>query len=173
MNSPVSFWDIEYVTDMLPWVVGATAVFLVLFIFVKIWKAAVSNKVKSIGTQAGMTMQDIDSMKGRGLISEEEQRRIRQTMARRILEEGREARRAQQEQEILLEAQIDPDAVRKLVDRPPSDEQLAPPRPQAPAASELSEPTPSAQPRKLGQLEVLLEKGAISLEEYERLKGKL
>ncbi len=180
--------NIDQYMGMFPWVVGVTALLIVLFIFAKFWKAAVSHKVSN-QTFLGMTVQDIDKMRRDGVISEAEYKTIRHKAAERELESSRHKDEAERERIILAEAEIDPDAARKLL----KPEQIRKSSAPAPAAAQPpAEPVttagwgdplaglagpesgvapPPAEPP--GELELLLEKGAITREDYERFKSMM
>lgn len=206
--------SLDNTMGMFPWVAGASAVFVILFIFAKVWKATVSHKVAN-QTFTGMTVQDIDKMRRDGIISEAEYKTIRHKAAERELESLRHKEEAERERLILSEAAINPDAARKLlkpeqIQKPPvAEPRIDPVAPQAqqqekpykmfdwgdPLASVDESPTPAAsaqhsasithpQPGKIrvpppqaektaasGELELLLEKGVITREDYERFKA--
>lgn len=225
----MDFLGSTYLLDIMPWAIGVTVAFLLLFVFLKMWRRIVTKKVRRMGGVSGMQMQDADALKKKGLITPEEHRKIRQAMANREMERMSAQRRDEHERDILAQAEINPDAVvglltpeelqegrarkaaaksREVRSAPESPTTQAParrparsetpdrtrPLPQAaktppepamnmprvvqsrrkavgPEQGKPAAPSEGQPPAKApGELEVLLEKGAISPEEYQRLK---
>jgi len=225
----MDFLGSYYLIDIMPWALGTTVAFILLLIFWKMWRRIVTNKVRRMGGVSGMQMQDADALKKKGLITPEEHRKIRQSMANREMEHMSAQRRDEHEREILAQAEINPDAVvglltpeelregrarkaagksrKGLVSPEPPTAQVParrlarletpdrthrpPPATNAPPEPAMNmprvvqsrrkavgreqgkpaAPTEGQPPAKSpGELEVLLEKGAISPEEYKRLK---
>jgi hypothetical protein len=174
------FAGADKIAQMLPWVFGATGLFILLFISLKVWRALFGKKVKSIGLEAGMKFQDIDTLRTKGLVSDEEYRNIRHALAKREMERTVTDREAELDRQLLQEVAVNPDAARKfLVSAEATAKPGAPPPPamnnprvvQARKAAQ----TLSAEGEEKSQsaprdIDVLLAKGAITQEEYARLK---
>jgi uncharacterized membrane protein len=209
------------------WAVGAIFVAILLIIFTFIWRRIVAGRVRSQTTIPGMDFTDVERMRKEGLVNEEEYKTIKRKVAERTLAETRKDRQSAEDEMILRQAAVNPDAVRQFV-APETDEgeaetarpapatrpapgRSAPPRPAqrppAPTAETPGDPlagltsagTPQTPPkpsmnmpraaaekqRSVGpptpgdpatpggksELDLLFEQGAISREEYERLKG--
>ncbi|OPZ09165.1 MAG: hypothetical protein BWZ08_00640 [candidate division BRC1 bacterium ADurb.BinA292] len=106
---------IDYIMEMLPWALGVFVALVLLFIFWKIWRAVVSNRVRKIQTAAGMQFSDIDRMRKTGGITEEEYKRIRQAMARQTMQAMEEQRRIEAERSIFERARMNPEAAREFL----------------------------------------------------------
>lgn len=204
----------DLIARMLPWVIGATVAFIALFLTLKIWRAFFSRKVQSIGVETGMRFQDIDSLRRKGLISEEEYKKIRRSLASQESERDTDEREAERTQALMREVAVNPDAARKFLTpeqlaeaqgssrpAPPAASGAPPDEPYPPAAVPASMNNPrvvrarneyraqtaagagapaaassapnSATPAPAGKprdIDVLLAKGAITQEEYDRLR---
>lgn len=193
------FEGIDLYYRVIPWAVLGTAALIVLLVFWKIWKRMVTKKVQSIGDGSAMSMMDVDRLRKKGLVSEEEHRRIRSALASREVERTRKKQRQEQERMLLSQVEQNPLAAYQLLEldqqapAPPA----ARPRPVSPSAPPSAEegkarqdasppamnmprvvqarnealtpqaPGVSSKPR---DIDMLLEKGAITPEEYQRLK---
>lgn len=193
------------------------AIALAALVIVKIgWKGIVTRSVRSQQAQSGMDFGTLDKMKGAGAISDEEAKKIRQAMARQMLQHTEEERRALEERSILAQAAYDPDAARALLPEQYRDKNNTPapagdarkkpepapePEPEiklerpsdlgifATPADDAPRPAPSAttplfnketpetarqkphqKPQPKGELEILLEKGVLTREQYDALK---
>ena len=197
---------------LIPWALLGTSALIALMIFWKIWKRTVSRKVRSIEDGSAMSMMDVDTLRKRGLISEEEYRRIRSTLASREVERTQKRQRQVKEQMLLSQVEKNPLAAYQLLDLdgPAAPEPPAPqsrpaaspnpasapspveprPRPAASAPPSMNMPrvvqarnearraqagstspnAPQEASAKPRDLDLLLEKGAITPEEYQRLK---
>lgn len=137
------------VTELLPFVVGGFVLLILWFISIKFWRAIFGRRVKSVAVEAGIQFGDIEAMRKRGLISDEEYKVIRRTMAERASERMAEEQRQSEERRIFAEAQVDPDAARKLLaDAPgtPKTPPLAQASPRAQAPPRVA-PTPAPPPQ--------------------------
>lgn len=219
-----SFLDfLPVMKDILPWVAGVTIGLIVLLILKFFLRSSVSHKVRSIKDGPAMSMMDIDQMRKRGLVSEEEYRAIRHSLAGGEVERERRRLQAEREKTILAQVEKDPEAARLLLQtgqqetpaKPAPKAQPAPqrpqqaqpqPRPQQPQprpqpqaqpgdplagvqpgdplthptrivqrpAAPQPQPQPALQPKnQTSELDLLLQQGVISPEQYQRLKASL
>jgi uncharacterized membrane protein len=188
----------DILAQYLPYVIAALVIFILLVIFLMIYKPFARNKMKHI-RPSGMTMGDIEKMRKEGLVSEEEYRKIRRKMSEREVGEVRAKANTEMQKALLDQAKVDPEAARQLwtpeeLAQIEARQAAAGTKPAAPAQSSRERPTlrpvePSMNmprvaqerrraeapnqagaPSQPGELDLLLQKGAISPEEYERLK---
>lgn len=204
--------------SLLTWSLLMTVGIIALFFMRLYLRSSVNKKVRSIKGSPAMSMMDIDQMRKRGLVNDEEFKSIRHALAEREVHTERRRKQTERERAILAEVEHDPDAARKLlapelqtahretrVAPAPPPEPQATPAAQRPgrlqasptwpatpagalsgnnnAAARVARPASSAAPEpaaapsnggngdKPGDLDVLLDKGAITLEEYDRLRA--
>jgi len=182
--------------ENLPYVILVTVALIGLLIFRVVWKSMVTRKVRRLGLDSGMSMMEIDRMRKKGIIDETEYRRIRSALAHHEVARNEDQQRIAKERAIIAQIEANPELARELIEprpgerpRPPlNSAPPSPPQPGRPGA--LAEPsypvgdpgqwpdplarTPPPQapapPSKPSDLDLLLAKGAISKEEYARLK---
>lgn len=191
----------EAVLNYLPYGIGLTVALVGLFILRLIFRSIINRRVRAIKDDPAMSMMDIDRMRKRGLVDETEYRAIRRALAESEIDKERRRQQAERDKLILAQVEHDPEAAKLLLSpeyqsppaAPPPHPVAAPavkglaPRPALAATgaprSPRSAPQPvsavpapqaqpsAAPPRRLSDLDVLLEKGAITLEEYDRLRA--
>lgn len=184
------------VMNYVPWGIGLTLALAGLFVARLIFRSLINRRVRSIKDAPAMSMMDIETMRKRGLVDETEFRAIRRALAESEIAKERRRLQAERDKFILAQIETDPEAARLLL--PPElqgaggePQPAAAPARQAAARSMISaaavatraippaappqkkpQSAPlAAPPRRLGELDVLLEKGAITLEEYDRLRA--
>jgi uncharacterized protein YutE (UPF0331/DUF86 family) len=178
----------EIVYQYLPWIGLPLLGIVVLMIVRKMYKSSVNRKLRSMGMASGMSMMDIDQMAKKGMISPEEYRRIRHSLARHELDRTQQKLQSERERALIAQAEFDPEAARLLLaqNNPPakprpaikhSAPQTAPggsspgarlsPPPLGPPIGAPTGPPAGTPPR---DIDILLKKGIITGEEYERMK---
>ena len=103
------------IAQFIPYALGVLAALILLLIFWNIWRSVVNRKVRGIGTGAGMRIQDLDGMRKKGMLTEEEFKQVRRAMANRELKSLEERQRVERERAIFQEMEINPEAARKLL----------------------------------------------------------
>ena len=149
-------------------VYGFVFIFVLLFLFIiaKVMKSGIGNKLKNMETPFAMTPRELDKLKSDAGLTEEEIKRIRQSMARqmveRMQEEDRKKKLAGQAEVALrtLEARIEAEGIEKV-------KQQEVPAAGPPGATALQLPTPPVAPRPAlaPHLEPLLSRSEVELEE--------
>lgn len=172
----------DYLLRVVPWVIGVSVLFILLFLSMKIWRAVFGSKVRSIGFETGMKFQDLDTMRKKGLLSEEEYQRARHSLARHETERTANEREMARTAQLMQEVAVNPEAARKFLTDEPATAPTAGAMPRAPqpamnnprvvqarnaARTAPPEATTLNKPR---DIDLLLEKGAITQEEYDRLR---
>lgn len=138
------------------WLPIATIGLVVLIALTMLLKAYFARRVKRQSGVQGMQYQDLDKMTKKGLVSPEEQSRIRQAMARQMTQRERELSEAERDRMILTEVEVNPEAAKKFLSaeqlararkQTGQDPSFAPKPPEQPWPPELAEPeTPPARP---------------------------
>lgn len=190
LSAQISISDSDY-KHFLFWGVVLVVGMLVLFIVQRVVRYGVQSRISSIHRELGMRPEDLDRMAKSGLLSEEEKKRVQESIARNLSRETQEALRRKAEgkksAEEILASSLGPDsrpggdAVPRTTEagrtnsshavestreegRPerPSREVLPLPRPEKPEARTSRAPAVD--------LDSLLARGLITPEEYKRLR---
>lgn len=172
----------------LPYGIALTLALIALFLVRLVIRSMINKRVRSIRGAPAMSMMDIDKMVKKGLLSEAETRALRHSLAQSEVDKERRRQQSEREKILLAQVAVDPEAARLLLnndsvtDRKARPVLAAPANATTPAGTTAPRPSPAAAPAKPAanapaavghptDLDILLEKGAISREEYERLKS--
>ncbi len=148
---------------------GFIFIFVLLFLFIiaKVMKSGIGNKLKNMETPFAMTPRELDKLKSDAGLTAEEIKRIRQSMARQMVERMQEEDRKKKlagQAEIALktfEARIEAEGIEKV-------KQQEIPAAGSPIAAALQVPTPppvAPRPALAPHLEPLLSRSDVELEE--------
>lgn len=179
----------EVVLQYVPWLAVPAIALVVLLIVRKMVRRSVNRNVRAQGIMSGMSMMDLDQMRRQGQLSDEEYKRVRQTLARKELERSRQRAQSGDPRDILAQIELNPDSARQFITPEPDPVATKPPAPAPPeeAADDLvlefptaappqaARPKPASAPRPAQanpprDIDILLKKGIISREEYDRLR---
>src|SRR5262245_33308331 len=105
----------------LPWLIVATLILIFLIILMFLWRAISKNKRRLGGFESAMKFQDLDAMRKKGLLTDEEYKNVRQSLAKRELERGSTEANAERTRKLMMEVAVNPEAARKFL----TPEQLA------------------------------------------------
>lgn len=162
------------IREILVYAAVITGALFVLFIVILVVRYIAERRVRSTYREAGIRHEDLDRMERTGLLSDEERARVREAVARHAREEAEAAlaaRAAARKKktnagaaEALLAREIPLPETPSPAARPPRASAPSPPGPPPPG------PPPAPRPGAL-DIEALLERGLITREEYERLRG--
>jgi hypothetical protein len=117
----IDFFDVELITYSAVMVVGA----LVLIIAIRLFSPLIGKKTRQHQLIGGIQFQDVERMHNEGLISEEEYRRLRKSVAYQESDRLKEKDFTKTEKEILARGAIDPKALHELI--PPRKRDRKPP----------------------------------------------
>ena len=133
---------------------------------------------------ADFHVQDVDALARRGVLTPDERRRVMQAVARREMTREENAKHAGDDRELMSLLQSDPEAARDLLAKrerqsTPKTPPLTPsptnktPGPSSPTPRKDAPKSREGAAPKSRELDILLEKGAISREDYDRLTRAL
>ncbi len=177
--------DMEYMQMIRPAVMGTVAV-IALIIFAYILHSL--SRRGSSGLPGSMSFMDVEQMRKKGLISEQEYKHIRSKLAQRELERSKDQERIEKERGIIAQVEQNPALAHTLLtheelekvrareaqkgmQRPGGQAQpAAAPSMNMPRVAQARMEETTEGEKKKREIDILLEKGAITRDEYDRLK---
>jgi hypothetical protein len=167
-------------TELFIWGFAFVFILVMLLIAKRLLRSQITSKVKKSPLPFGMSPGDLDHMKEDGLLTEEELKAVRATLARKIVERAQEEERQRKREGLKAEqvlpaeeqalrggvaATPQPKAPARAPERPPL--QRVPGRSAAPPSAGPSAPTTDASASLPPHLQQLLSKNEFELEELQ------